>query len=680
MMKKNITLVALSVIFLYRVVGQTVAPEITQVVVNETGGVTLTWTPNTIAADFDHSEVWYQQVYVPEFFKIPDSESSDYTSNFYEHHDAQANSRLTSYYVANYDRDLNTMASDVINTIYLTACFTIEKIQLSWNHIHPLWTEHAFHIYRRTGDNTTWEFLSSTHSTTFQDDPIPFVSCSYRVYYKDASDPTASASNITPPISNFERQPITPSITSIEVFPEGTTAIEWERSPSINVADYIVYRSKAAGGWEELGKTGSPDVFNWIHKQTTFDNCTEPRTYAIAALDVCGEVGTYPDSCKSTLILHEPKYKICDDEIKLIWEPYGSMQVDRYEILVSDDNGENFEKYTSSTADVTEYSFTDLKSGHYCFKISAVHNRGEDEKPQTITSCQYCLDAYFPPKPKPAFFRFVSVIDRDIQICFEVDASDRVSKYQIERSSTGIDGPYEVIETLTPTGGTVICTVDTDQTLKTQNLSYHYRLSTLDSCHKAFPAEKTAQSILLKAKEDPNTHANLEWNTYDGFQAEIDHYIVRRYINEEIDREFITTSTSYNDTDLRLMNLGFLFSYRITAVSSPSFTNIRDTAYSNIAPLRRLKSDIWFPNAFTPAGNNKIFRPIYGNEIEVETYELTIFDRYGAVIFRTTEPKGGWNGRISGSIASAGGYGYMLKITTKAGDRIERRGSMLLIN
>jgi len=684
-MKKYFILFILFLVFSFNAVTQTAAPEITQIVVNETGGATVFWTPNTSVNDFEYSEVWYQQIYIPEFFKISGSESLFDTSYCYKYDEAQANSRLTSYYVANYNSNMDTLHSEVVSAIYLTACFTVERFQLSWNYMHPLWTNHAFHIYRLSDKDNTWEFIDSTYNTSFQDDPMPGFSYSYKVYYKNPADSTASVSNITPPISHVERQPVTPSITSIEILPDGTTAIEWEKSPTINVADYIIYiRKTTTIGWDELGRTGSPDILKWIDQRTTLDNCEEMRTYAIAAVDACGETGTnYPDSCKNTLVLYPPKYEICDDEVKLMWERYEGMTVDRYEILLSDDDGENFVQYAILSNDVTAYSYKDLKTGNYCFKVSAVKERGNGEKPQTITSCQYCMYIYVPQETKPAFFRFVSVIGADIQICFEVNATDINSRYQIERSSSGIDGPYEVIETLTPTGASLICTVDSDKQLKVLSRSYHYLLNTLDSCGKAYPAEKIAQSILLTAKEDENTYANLKWNDYEGFKTELDRYVITRYINDEFDREYIVPfgTTSFTDTDPRLSNRGFLFSYRITAISLPSFDNKRDTAFSNIAPLKRLKSDVWLPNAFTPAGrSNTIFRPIYGNEIEVETYEFTIFNRYGAVIFQTTEPRGGWDGRINGSIAASGGYGYMLKIKTKSGDRIERRGSMLLVN
>jgi gliding motility-associated-like protein len=188
---------------------------------------------------------------------------------------------------------------------------------------------------------------------------------------------------------------------------------------------------------------------------------------------------------------------------------------------------------------------------------------------------------------------------------------------------------------------------------------------------------------LLTATEDKNHHSILEWNDYDGYLFRLDHYDIHRYINGEFDKTFSDILTSYyTDEDILLSDQTLSVDYRIAAISHAIYgtdKNERDTAFSNIAPLKRLRNDIWFPNAFSPSGSNKIFRPVYSG-LAVETYEFTIFNRYGAVIYQTVEPGGGWNGKINGITAVSGGYGYMLKIKLKNGDRIERRGSMLLIN
>ena len=681
MMKKYIVFTLLSAVLWYNAVAQTSAPEITRIIVNETGGVTLFWTPNTYTTDFDHSAVWYQQSYLSGFNKIPDSENADYTVSDYEHTKAQANNRQTSYYITNYTDNMDSLQSEPVNAIYLTACFSSEKIQLTWNKIHHSWTE-LFYIYRKAGTDSEWEFVASTNNTTYQDSPVvDYRDHSYKVYYKDTTDATYSVSNATNPISFSDHHPVAPSITSIAIEPNGATAIEWEKSPSTNVVTYIIYLQKLSGGWEELGKTNSPDTLYWLDQQTTLNDCTQLRTYAIAAVDNCGETSAnYPDSSKSTLILYPPEFNVCNKEVKLRWQPCENMTVTHYEIHISDNNGNIFVKKLPATE--TEYSYTDFQTGNYCFKMNAIHERKTDEKPQTITSCQYCIDVYISQEPDACFFRSVSVNkDNTIKINFEVDTAAIAPKYQIERSETGFDDSYDIIATLQPTGAAVISFTDADPTLKTQNTSYHYLLHTLDSCGTAYPAKKPAQSILLTSSEDENHHAILEWNTYDGFLSELDRYIIHRYVNNEFDNTFsvMISATYFVDTDILLSDQTLSFDYRVAAVSRLMNENKRDTAFSNMARMKRLRNDIWFPNAFSPSGSNKIFRPVYSG-LDVDTYEFTIFNRFGSAIYQTTEHGGGWNGKINGVTATSEGYGYMLKIKLKNGDRIERRGSMLLIN
>ena len=54
---------------------------------------------------------------------------------------------------------------------------------------------------------------------------------------------------------------------------------------------------------------------------------------------------------------------------------------------------------------------------------------------------------------------------------------------------------------------------------------------------------------------------------------------------------------------------------------------------------------VWVPNAFTPDGdgtNDQFF--VGGTDIDTEDFELLVFDRWGEVIFKSTNPTDSWNG------------------------------------
>ncbi len=58
---------------------------------------------------------------------------------------------------------------------------------------------------------------------------------------------------------------------------------------------------------------------------------------------------------------------------------------------------------------------------------------------------------------------------------------------------------------------------------------------------------------------------------------------------------------------------------------------------------------VFIPNAFSPNddAHNNVFYPIVRN---LATYEFWIFNRWGEVIFHTTDQNEGWNGRHKNNV------------------------------
>jgi gliding motility-associated-like protein len=70
------------------------------------------------------------------------------------------------------------------------------------------------------------------------------------------------------------------------------------------------------------------------------------------------------------------------------------------------------------------------------------------------------------------------------------------------------------------------------------------------------------------------------------------------------------------------------------------------------------------PNAFSPNGNNanEAFRPYINELVQVKSYELQVYDRWGGRVFRSVDLKMGWDGSIRGQIAAQGVYRYWFRI------------------
>ncbi len=72
------------------------------------------------------------------------------------------------------------------------------------------------------------------------------------------------------------------------------------------------------------------------------------------------------------------------------------------------------------------------------------------------------------------------------------------------------------------------------------------------------------------------------------------------------------------------------------------------------------ETTVYIPNAFTPDGdgyNNVWFPVIY----DVTDYECWIYDRWGEVIFYSTEPRKGWNGTLNERDSQTGTYTYKVR-------------------
>jgi gliding motility-associated-like protein len=86
-----------------------------------------------------------------------------------------------------------------------------------------------------------------------------------------------------------------------------------------------------------------------------------------------------------------------------------------------------------------------------------------------------------------------------------------------------------------------------------------------------------------------------------------------------------------------------------------------------------------FPNAFTPNhdGLNDVFRLKYPGF--VDDYRLQIFNRWGQMIYQTSDPYGEWDGRFANDLQPTGTYIWIARYTDRSGKKQQMEGSVVLI-
>ena len=90
---------------------------------------------------------------------------------------------------------------------------------------------------------------------------------------------------------------------------------------------------------------------------------------------------------------------------------------------------------------------------------------------------------------------------------------------------------------------------------------------------------------------------------------------------------------------------------------------------------------IYVPNTITPDGDafNEVFKP-YFNGIDIYKYTLTIYNRWGEIMFVSYDPSVGWNGTYGGEIVPAGVYIWHIATDEITSDKkIDTKGHVTVL-
>jgi gliding motility-associated-like protein len=91
------------------------------------------------------------------------------------------------------------------------------------------------------------------------------------------------------------------------------------------------------------------------------------------------------------------------------------------------------------------------------------------------------------------------------------------------------------------------------------------------------------------------------------------------------------------------------------------------------------EANFYLPNAFTPNndGHNDVFRIIVRGSVQLGRF--SVFDRWGQIVFSTTNISQGWDGTYRGSVLPAGTYVWEVSASTPCTGPMFQKGVIMLI-
>lgn len=88
---------------------------------------------------------------------------------------------------------------------------------------------------------------------------------------------------------------------------------------------------------------------------------------------------------------------------------------------------------------------------------------------------------------------------------------------------------------------------------------------------------------------------------------------------------------------------------------------------------------VWMPDAFTPNGDNLNDVFLWRGNMKFRSYQFTVYNRWGAKMFETSDPTTGWDGYYGGKRAQEGVFVYRITGVDTNGKRHSWKGTFTLV-
>ena len=464
-------------------------------------------------------------------------------------------------------------------------------------------------------------------------------------------------------------KPLPPVIDFVTVQSPTEVLIQFTPSTSPEAYSYIIY--------EVIGGSNIPIDTIYFGNATTYIDTTNTvsgsHTYLIAARDSCNNTGLI-STLKHNSIFGWATTANCTTAAKLSWNKYNNWVggVDHYDVFVSINNQPV--TLLATTHDTTVNFIYSADS--MCFSIVAYSANGLF----TSTSNIFCL----PPNPdspvRDFYIRNVTVPSLHVvDVYYSMNKNSDVRTLKLGRGTDGINFSDIAIMSV-PTNLTVI-NIYSDSSALTDQLSYYYRITAIDSCGAEY-SSTIGNSIWLDGGAFSSQENHLKWESFNLTYGSVTAYTIFRKITTTFDSVLQVNPfvNEYQESVAELIKENGTLCYVIIATDTLHFPNgIIDTvrSRSNELCIDQIVK-VLVPTAFAPNGINNIFKPVM-RFADNKLYLFQVYNRWGGTVFSTNNIADGWDGYFQGRIVEQGVYAYLVQITDDKGNTTERKGTVMLL-
>lgn len=313
----------------------------------------------------------------------------------------------------------------------------------------------------------------------------------------------------------------------------------------------------------------------------------------------------------------------------------------------------------STSTPASPFNDNDIVCGReYCYQLLTIYPNGSQS-----SSLLKCGTAISNDAPDPIENISAIVNGNSVDLTWQPNPSFTAQEYFVQKN---IDGVFNSLQTTTTTSLSDPAYATEAQTC--------YKIYYKDVCGNQSPVSAEACPIRLTGSLQGDNSISLSWSDFTGWINGVSNYTIQKYTPEGalLQTSSAATSTSFLDDQEDLLHQALV--YVITA--SPSQNGVTPSVSNRITIIKN--PNLFYPTAFTPNNDNlnDIFN-VYGQFID--DFEMSIFNRWGELMYTTTEISEGWDGNFKGNQMPEGTYTFIVRIQDRAGRQIKESGSVLLL-
>ena len=564
--------------------------------------------------------------------------------------------------------------------------------QITWdpNPYNPLpaTSSTQYSIYRKNPQDFDFMYVGSVSAASPHTYRDTIGVCNdlvkYRVQLNNAwtLGTCRNSSTISQDIFQNSIAPNIPTLTNVSVdYVTDGINLSWLPSNNTDVNAYIIFHSATPITiWTPVDTVWGRMNTTWIDPNNGSNTI---NNYRISSRDSCGLSSAMTINYQSNMRLTSTVDE-CHYRTTLQWTPYNNMtnNLSKYEIHASI-NGMPPTYISEVGPNENSYTYSGLVDDFtYCFVIKAVSTGNT----YISNSNKDCFTFSVEERNDFVYVAAVSVVeDKDLKITINTSGDQYPFDYlEIYRSEDNLSN-FSKIADIPFSANSVYNYTDYD--LKVLKKIYYYKVLLYSECLPAPVSSNVSNSILLTGVGDAAHRNQLQWFNYDDNVPTTEYPTAFIQRKMESDGDFVEIQSnilwsaynSYVDDVAELHQFGADFKYKVGVNQKINEYGFCPISLSNEITIRQ-KPTIWIPNAFRPIGSiNKVFKPI-NSFVSADTYSFVIYNRIGQIVFQTTNPNEGWEGRLSnGEFAPAGVYIYKIQFLDTSDEIFITNGTVSLI-